>query len=326
MARGGERLLRRHARALRQSATAARAGDARAAKGGRQRAARAARPLELLFALPPWRPAPHPLPPAARGRQRDRSARRRRAGRGRELLSTRLRAPFSGPRPRSPGAPTIRDRRCTRSAPASIAADRDLHDRVENTSGDFIWTARLRRLPVCACRTSSIGPIASCCIGSANPKPADALIFEEADPAWFLSLSSTRLGRRAFIHVHGHDSQECHVVDLDKPARRAAADRAAPAGLPLRAVRSRRHLLHQDQRRRRTRFRDRRRAGRGAGGAELAPVLAGDAGAADRDDRGVSRFPGHAGAGQDNRPRLIVRDLANRRGSRDRRSRRRPIS
>ena len=33
---------------------------------------------------------------------------------------------------------------------------------------------------------------------------------------------STRLGRRAFIPVHGHDASEAHVVDLEAPARRRA--------------------------------------------------------------------------------------------------------
>jgi oligopeptidase B len=49
-------------------------------------------------------------------------------------------------------------------------------------------------------------------------EPVDALIFEERDPAWFVGLRGTRLGRRAFIHVHGHDAQEFHVVDLDSPS------------------------------------------------------------------------------------------------------------
>jgi oligopeptidase B len=47
---------------------------------------------------------------------------------------------------------------------------------------------------------------------------SDACVFEEADPAWFLSLAPTRLGRRAFIRVHGHDASETHVVDLANPA------------------------------------------------------------------------------------------------------------
>ena len=45
----------------------------------------------------------------------------------------------------------------------------------------------------------------------------DALIFEERDPAWFVGLRGTRRGARAFIHVHGHDAQEFHVLDLTAP-------------------------------------------------------------------------------------------------------------
>ena len=98
----------------------------------------------------------------------------------------------------------------------NIADDRDFDDRVGNTTGDFIWTR------------DSVGflyvrldeqhrPFQILLHRLGDAQDSDALIFEENDPAWFLSLSSTRLGRRAFIRVHGHDSQECHVVDLESP-------------------------------------------------------------------------------------------------------------
>ena len=85
-ARSGERLCRRDAGADPVPAALARARDAGAAEGGRQRGSAERRPLRLLFALPPWRPAPHFLPQAARRRQGDDPRRRRRARRGQELL------------------------------------------------------------------------------------------------------------------------------------------------------------------------------------------------------------------------------------------------
>ena len=45
----------------------------------------------------------------------------------------------------------------------------------------------------------------------------DVEVFAEDDPAWFIAIEPTRLGRTAIISVHGHDASEAHVVDLDHP-------------------------------------------------------------------------------------------------------------
>ena len=37
------------------------------------------------------------------------------------------------------------------------------------------------------------------------------------DPAWFIGVEPTRLGRAALIVVHGRDASETYVVDLDAP-------------------------------------------------------------------------------------------------------------
>ena len=125
-ARSGERLCRFRAGADPRPAAPARARDARAAEGGRQRGSAERRPLRLLFALPPWRPAPHLLPQAARRRQGDGPHRRRRARRGQGVLPPD-RSPAGRPTiASSPGAPTTRARRCTRSACATSPARRDL--------------------------------------------------------------------------------------------------------------------------------------------------------------------------------------------------------
>ena len=73
------------------------ARNARAPQGGRQRAAAGRRAVGLLLALSSRRPAAHLLPQAPRGRRGDRADRRRRAGRGKGVLSFRRRAPFARP-------------------------------------------------------------------------------------------------------------------------------------------------------------------------------------------------------------------------------------
>ncbi|MGH6799446.1 MAG: S9 family peptidase, partial [Roseiarcus sp.] len=46
----------------------------------------------------------------------------------------------------------------------------------------------------------------------------DVEVFVEDDPAWFIGIEPTRLGRAAIISVHGHDASEALVVDLDHPS------------------------------------------------------------------------------------------------------------
>ena len=47
----------------------------------------------------------------------------------------------------------------------------------------------------------------------------DVEVIAERDPAWFIGVGSTRLGRVALAVVYGHDGSEAHLVDLDDPGR-----------------------------------------------------------------------------------------------------------
>ncbi|HXT07770.1 MAG TPA: S9 family peptidase [Roseiarcus sp.] len=97
-----------------------------------------------------------------------------------------------------------------------IAAGVDLADVIANTTGDFLWTRDGRAL-LYVLQDEDHRPFRILLHRLGTPPETDALIFEEPDPAWFLSLRATRLGARAFIHLHGHQAQEFHVVDLDRP-------------------------------------------------------------------------------------------------------------
>ena len=116
---------------------------------------------------------------------------------------------------------------CTRD----IAVGADLPDVIANTTGDFIWTRDGRAL-LYVLQDEHHRPFRILLHRLGTPPEADTLIYEEPDPAWFLSLRATRLGRRAFIHVHGHEAQEFHVVDLDAPLSKPRL--IAPRGLNLR--------------------------------------------------------------------------------------------
>ena len=92
----------------------------------------------------------------------------------------------------------------------------DLADRVSGATGDVVWTRdstaflyveqdenhRPRRVMLHRLRTA---------------QSDDVEVFEENDPAWFIGIEPTRLGRAAIISVHGHDASEALVVDLDHP-------------------------------------------------------------------------------------------------------------
>jgi oligopeptidase B len=98
-----------------------------------------------------------------------------------------------------------------------IASGQDLDDRVENCTGHAVWTRNsLAFLYVAVDENHRPWRVMLHRLG--EPASADRVVFEEADPAWFMNVSSTRLGRLAIISVHGHDASECHVIDLDDPA------------------------------------------------------------------------------------------------------------
>jgi oligopeptidase B len=92
----------------------------------------------------------------------------------------------------------------------------DLADRIENTTGAAVWTRDSRGL-LYVLQDENHRPWRVMLHRLGGPVSDDVLVYEESDPAWFLSIGSTRLGRRAFISVHGHDATETRVVDLDKP-------------------------------------------------------------------------------------------------------------
>ena len=97
-----------------------------------------------------------------------------------------------------------------------IEAETDLDDRVENAAAEIVWT-RDSSAFLYILQDESHRPFRVMLHRLGADAGADACVFEEADPAWFLALAPTRWGRRAFILVHGHDSSEARVVDLERP-------------------------------------------------------------------------------------------------------------
>ena len=92
----------------------------------------------------------------------------------------------------------------------------DLPDVVPQATGDFVWTRDSAAIFYVR-QDAAHRPYQIRLHRLGQPTQDDALIFEEADPAWFVGLRATRRGRRAFVHIHGHDAQEFHILDLDAP-------------------------------------------------------------------------------------------------------------
>jgi oligopeptidase B len=110
-----------------------------------------------------------------------------------------------------------------------ISAGADLADRIENATGDVVWTRDSQAFLYV--RLDEEHRPCKVMLHRLGASPAeDAEIFEESDPAFFIAISATRLGR-AIISVHGHDSSEAHLVDLNAPLARPRLVEARRAGL-----------------------------------------------------------------------------------------------
>jgi oligopeptidase B len=99
------------------------------------------------------------------------------------------------------------------------AKGKDRRDKIENTDGSIAWSADSRSFyfvrmddnhrPYRVYRHH---------IGS-NPD-TDELVFEEADPRWFIHLSKTRSGRFVRIEIADHETSEVRLVDLTEKTPR----------------------------------------------------------------------------------------------------------
>ena len=89
--------------------------------------------------------------------------------------------------------------------------DRD--DVVIETDGAIVWSADAKSFYyVHVDENHRTAQVFRHVVGA--PQNEDALVVEEQDPAWFVSLSESRDGRYAIVAVHGHDAAECHLIDL----------------------------------------------------------------------------------------------------------------
>ena len=97
-----------------------------------------------------------------------------------------------------------------------LERETDLADRVVGATGDVVWTRDSEALLYVE-QDENHRPCRVMLHRLGSAQADDVEIFAEADPAWFIGIEPTRLGRLAIISVHGHDASEALVVDLDHP-------------------------------------------------------------------------------------------------------------
>ncbi len=97
-----------------------------------------------------------------------------------------------------------------------IGRGQDLADRVANATDDIVWT-RDSKAFLYVEQDEDHRPFRVMLHRLGTPQGDDVEVFAEPDPAWFIGVEATRLRCSALIVVHGHDSSETHVIDLEAP-------------------------------------------------------------------------------------------------------------
>ena len=98
-----------------------------------------------------------------------------------------------------------------------VERGQDLGDRVGGTTADIVWSGDSKAFLYVE-QDENHRPCRVRLHRLETEQSEDVEIFAENDPAWFIAIEPTRLGRTAVISVHGHDSSEALIADLDAPA------------------------------------------------------------------------------------------------------------
>ncbi|MEN5083542.1 S9 family peptidase [Bosea sp. TWI1241] len=98
-----------------------------------------------------------------------------------------------------------------------LASGEDLPDRIENTSGEAIWTQDASAF-VYVALDGEHRPSRVLRHRLGTPQAADELLYEESDPGVFVDIDETQSQRFLLIAAGDHETSEVRVVDLADPA------------------------------------------------------------------------------------------------------------
>jgi oligopeptidase B len=97
-----------------------------------------------------------------------------------------------------------------------LVEGRDLDDRIEETGGEAVWDADGSSLfYVRLDAEHRPSRVYRHVVG--RPVSEDALVYEEADPGFFVGLGRTGSGRFVVIGIHDHQTAEARVIPTDAP-------------------------------------------------------------------------------------------------------------
>lgn len=95
-----------------------------------------------------------------------------------------------------------------------LQTNEDAADLVRETDGSIVWAADGRAFFYVAVDENHRTFRVMC---HRLGEGADRIVLEEKDPAWFVGIDRTISRKYLVIHLSGHDSTECHLVDLEEP-------------------------------------------------------------------------------------------------------------
>jgi oligopeptidase B len=97
-----------------------------------------------------------------------------------------------------------------------LATGADLPDAAPDATGDVVWAVDGRSFWYVRLDAEHRAlEVYRHVLGA--PHEADALVFKEADPGWFVGVEETRSGAFCVITVSDHDTSEAHLVPRDAP-------------------------------------------------------------------------------------------------------------
>ena len=109
-----------------------------------------------------------------------------------------------------------------------LASGEDLADVVAGTAGEIVWAADSRSFYYVEVDDNH-RPVRVRCHRLGTDQAEDALVYEEAQPGWFVSIEETTSRRFMVISISDHETGENWLVELDRPP----APRLVAARTPL---------------------------------------------------------------------------------------------
>jgi oligopeptidase B len=99
-----------------------------------------------------------------------------------------------------------------------LATGEDLPDAIEGAKGDLVWTADSKTL-FCTLLDSNHRPYRVIRHRLGAPAAEDVVVYDEAEPSYFVEVDKTESGRFIVVASHDHTSTEARLIDAAAPEK-----------------------------------------------------------------------------------------------------------